>query len=88
MAAVTGWIVGFITPTPGGIGVREAVFIGLAGLPLGTGQLWQSCAAWSSSALTPLELLSAGRTSIRQRIPLLRPRLDWKIEQQHSIDRV
>ena len=37
MAAVTGWIVGFITPTPGGIGVREAVFIGLAGLPLGTG---------------------------------------------------
>lgn len=35
LAAVVSWIIGFITPSPGGIGVREAVFVALAGLAAG-----------------------------------------------------
>jgi len=35
LAAVVSWIVGFITPSPGGIGVREAVFVATAGLASG-----------------------------------------------------
>jgi len=29
------WIIGFITPAPGGIGVREAVFVAVAGVAAG-----------------------------------------------------
>jgi glycosyltransferase 2 family protein len=35
LAAVVSWIIGFITPSPGGIGVREAVFVALAGIAAG-----------------------------------------------------
>jgi uncharacterized membrane protein YbhN (UPF0104 family) len=35
LAAVVSWIIGFITPAPGGIGVREAVFVALAGVAAG-----------------------------------------------------
>lgn len=35
LAAVVSWIIGFITPSPGGIGVREAVFVALAGIAVG-----------------------------------------------------
>lgn len=34
-AAVAGWVIGFVSPAPGGIGVREAVFIAASGLPAG-----------------------------------------------------
>jgi hypothetical protein len=35
LAAVVSWIIGFITPAPGGLGVREAVFIAIAGVATG-----------------------------------------------------
>jgi uncharacterized membrane protein YbhN (UPF0104 family) len=35
LAAVVSWIIGFITPAPGGIGVREAVFVAFAGVAAG-----------------------------------------------------
>jgi len=35
LAAVISWIVGFITPSPGGLGVREAVFVAVAGVAAG-----------------------------------------------------
>jgi hypothetical protein len=35
LAAIVSWIVGFVTPTPGGIGVREAVFVAVAGVAAG-----------------------------------------------------
>jgi len=35
LAAVVSWIIGFITPAPGGIGVREAVFVAVAGIAAG-----------------------------------------------------
>jgi glycosyltransferase 2 family protein len=35
LAAVVSWIIGFITPAPGGVGVREAVFVAFAGLAAG-----------------------------------------------------
>lgn len=35
LAAVVSWIIGFLTPTPGGIGVREAVFVAVAGIAAG-----------------------------------------------------
>jgi hypothetical protein len=35
LAAVVSWIIGFITPSPGGIGVREAVFVAIAGIAAG-----------------------------------------------------
>jgi glycosyltransferase 2 family protein len=35
LAAVVSWIIGFISPTPGGIGVREAVFVAVAGIAVG-----------------------------------------------------
>jgi glycosyltransferase 2 family protein len=35
LAAVVSWMVGVASPAPGGIGVREAVFIAAAGLPAG-----------------------------------------------------
>ncbi len=35
LAAVVSWIIGFVTPSPGGIGVREAVFVALAGVAAG-----------------------------------------------------
>jgi glycosyltransferase 2 family protein len=35
LAAVVSWIIGFITPSPGGIGVREAVFVAFAGIAAG-----------------------------------------------------
>jgi uncharacterized membrane protein YbhN (UPF0104 family) len=35
LAAVVSWIIGFITPAPGGFGVREAVFVALAGVAAG-----------------------------------------------------
>jgi uncharacterized membrane protein YbhN (UPF0104 family) len=35
LAAVVSWIIGFITPSPGGLGVREAVFIAIAGVAAG-----------------------------------------------------
>ena len=38
LAAVVAWVVGFLAaPVPGGLGVREAVFVGAAGLPVATG---------------------------------------------------
>jgi uncharacterized membrane protein YbhN (UPF0104 family) len=38
LAAVVSWIVGLLAvPVPGGLGVREAVFVSAAGLPLSTG---------------------------------------------------
>jgi len=36
LATVAAWVIGFATPSPGGIGVREAVFIATAGIPGGT----------------------------------------------------
>jgi glycosyltransferase 2 family protein len=35
LAAIVSWVVGFVSPSPGGFGVREAVFIAAAGLPTG-----------------------------------------------------
>jgi uncharacterized membrane protein YbhN (UPF0104 family) len=35
LAAVVSWIIGFVTPAPGGLGVREAVFISIAGVAAG-----------------------------------------------------
>jgi uncharacterized membrane protein YbhN (UPF0104 family) len=35
LAAVVSWIIGFVTPAPGGLGVREAVFVALAGVAAG-----------------------------------------------------
>jgi hypothetical protein len=35
LAAVVSWIIGFITPSPGGFGVREAVFVTFAGVAAG-----------------------------------------------------
>jgi glycosyltransferase 2 family protein len=35
LAAIVSWIIGFVSPSPSGIGVREAVFIATAGLPAG-----------------------------------------------------
>jgi glycosyltransferase 2 family protein len=35
LAAVVSWIIGFVTPAPGGIGVREAVFVSVAGIAAG-----------------------------------------------------
>ena len=35
LAAIVSWIIGFITPAPGGIGVREAVFVAFAGVAAG-----------------------------------------------------
>ena len=35
LAAVVSWVIGFISPSPGGIGVREAVFVAVAGLAAG-----------------------------------------------------
>jgi glycosyltransferase 2 family protein len=35
LAAVVSWIIGFITPAPGGLGVREAVFVAVAGVAAG-----------------------------------------------------
>ena len=35
LAAVVSWIIGFVTPTPGGLGVREAVFVAVAGVAAG-----------------------------------------------------
>jgi len=35
LAAVVSWIIGFITPAPGGIGVLEAVFVAVAGVAAG-----------------------------------------------------
>jgi glycosyltransferase 2 family protein len=32
LAAVVSWIIGFISPSPGGIGVREAVFVAVSGV--------------------------------------------------------
>jgi uncharacterized membrane protein YbhN (UPF0104 family) len=32
LAAVVSWIIGFVTPAPGGIGVREAVFVAASGI--------------------------------------------------------
>ncbi|MBW3574057.1 MAG: flippase-like domain-containing protein [Actinobacteria bacterium] len=38
LSAVVAWIVGFVAvPVPGGLGVREAVFVGTAGLPVAAG---------------------------------------------------
>jgi uncharacterized membrane protein YbhN (UPF0104 family) len=38
VAAVVSWVVGFVAvPVPGGVGVREAAFLALAGLPAGIG---------------------------------------------------
>lgn len=38
VAAVASWVVGFAAaPVPAGVGVREAAFVGLAGLPAGVG---------------------------------------------------
>lgn len=38
LAAVVSWVVGLLAvPVPGGLGVREAVLVSLAGLPLATG---------------------------------------------------
>ena len=36
LATVAAWVIGFATPSPGGIGVREAVFIATAGMPSGS----------------------------------------------------
>jgi uncharacterized membrane protein YbhN (UPF0104 family) len=35
LATVLSWTAGFLTPTPGGAGVREAVFIAVSGLASG-----------------------------------------------------
>ena len=35
LAAVVSWIIGFVTPAPGGIGVREATFVAVAGMSAG-----------------------------------------------------
>ncbi len=35
LATIVAWIVGFISPSPSGIGVREAVFVAASGLPAG-----------------------------------------------------
>ncbi len=35
LATLLSWTAGFVTPTPGGAGVREAVFIGVSGLAAG-----------------------------------------------------
>jgi uncharacterized membrane protein YbhN (UPF0104 family) len=35
LAAVVSWIIGFVSPSPGGIGVREAVFVAVAGIAAG-----------------------------------------------------
>jgi glycosyltransferase 2 family protein len=35
LAAIVSWIIGFVTPSPGGIGVREAVFVAGAGIAAG-----------------------------------------------------
>jgi uncharacterized membrane protein YbhN (UPF0104 family) len=35
LAAVVSWVIGFVTPAPGGIGVREAVFVAVAGVAVG-----------------------------------------------------
>jgi glycosyltransferase 2 family protein len=35
LAAVVSWIIGFISPAPGGLGVREAVFVAVAGVAAG-----------------------------------------------------
>ena len=34
LAAIIGWVVGFVTPSPGGAGVREVIFIALAGISI------------------------------------------------------
>jgi glycosyltransferase 2 family protein len=36
LATVAAWVIGFVTPSPGGIGVREALFVATAGIPDGT----------------------------------------------------
>jgi hypothetical protein len=36
LATVASWVIGFVTPSPGGIGVREALFVAMAGIPDGT----------------------------------------------------
>jgi uncharacterized membrane protein YbhN (UPF0104 family) len=35
LAAIVSWLVGFVTPAPGGVGVREAVFVAVAGVAAG-----------------------------------------------------
>ncbi len=38
VAAVASWVAGFVlVPVPGGVGVREAAFVAMAGLPVGIG---------------------------------------------------
>jgi uncharacterized membrane protein YbhN (UPF0104 family) len=37
VATVASWVAGFVVPVPGGVGVREAAFVALAGLPGGIG---------------------------------------------------
>ena len=50
LAAVVSWIIGFITPSPGGIGVREAVFVALAGVAAGPAAAAAILAAYCSSS--------------------------------------
>ena len=56
LAAVVSWIIGFITPSPGGIGVREAVFVALAGVAAGRPPpppSWLECCSSSLTARVP-----------------------------------
>ena len=72
-ATCLSWIAGFvIIGLPGGIGVREALFVSLMTVPLGAG-LAASAAVTSRIVTIVVDLLGAGATSVMARRPLGRP---------------
>lgn len=67
-AATLSWVVGFlVVPAPGGLGVREAVFVAAAGLPAGVG------AATAVAARLAFVAVDAAGAAVSA--ALLRPRL-------------
>ena len=71
LAAVVAWVVGFLAaPVPGGLGVREAVFVGAAGLPVATGAATAVVARLLFMAVDAAGALVAGAVLRHRRGPL------------------
>jgi uncharacterized membrane protein YbhN (UPF0104 family) len=71
VATVASWVVGFVVPVPGGVGVREAAFVALAGLPTGIGATVAIVARILFMLVDTLGAVSAP--------PLLRPRANTQV---------
>jgi glycosyltransferase 2 family protein len=70
LATVVSWIAGFLAvPVPAGGGIREAVFLAVAGLPLGVGAATALAARVLFVAVDGLGALAAGATTRRGGVP-------------------